>query len=85
MTLFLMIGLAQKLKLKIYASATNTSSIPVFNEVTSLKIPISNCTTAPPIIPVIKIPANDPWCLLTEFRAKEIIIGYITERKNPLT
>lgn len=84
MTLFFMMGFAQKLKLKIYANATNTNSIPVFKEVTSLNMPISNCTTAPPMIPVIKIPAKDPWCLLTEFSAKEIIMGYITERKNPL-
>src|SRR5690606_12099148 len=81
--LFLMIGFAQKLILNIYPRATKTSNIPVFNEIISLTKPINNCTTAPPIIPVIKIPAKAPWCLLTEFSAKDMMTGYMTERKNP--
>ena len=28
-------------------------------------------TTAPPMIPVLKIPAKDPWCSETEFKASE--------------
>jgi len=28
-------------------------------------------TTAPPMIPVLKIAAKDPWCSETEFRASE--------------
>ena len=38
---------------------------------------------APPIIPVTIMPENEPWCSLTEFKAKENIMGYITEAKNP--
>ena len=29
------------------------------------------------------MPANEPWCAGTEFRPKEMMIGYITAIKNP--
>ena len=38
---------------------------------------------APPQIPVIKMPAKEPWFLVTELRPSEIIIGYITAIKKP--
>ena len=38
---------------------------------------------APPQIPVIKMPAKEPWFLATELRPSEIIIGYITAIKKP--
>src|SRR5439155_292444 len=41
-------------------------------------------TMAPPMMPVTIIPEKEPWCSLTEFRASEKIIGYITEAKNPI-
>ena len=34
-------------------------------------------------MPVIKIPAKDPWFAETELRASEMIIGYITAIKKP--
>ncbi|GAC1385326.1 MAG: hypothetical protein NVSMB45_13980 [Ginsengibacter sp.] len=43
-----------------------------------------NGTIAPPIIPVIKMPAKEPWCSFTEFKASENMIGYITDAKNPV-
>ncbi len=78
-----MIGFAQMLMLKTNNRATKFSNIPTLNDVRSLINPISNCITAPPIIPVINIPAKEPWCLLTEFKASDKIIGYITDRKIP--
>ena len=37
---------------------------------------------APPQMPVIRIPAKEPWCVGIEFSPSEIIIGYITAMKN---
>jgi len=33
---------------------------------------------------VHKIPENEPWCFLTELRAKEKIMEYITKIKKPI-
>ena len=38
---------------------------------------------APPTIPVTMIPANDPWCSVTELRASEKMMGYMTDAKKP--
>jgi len=45
--------------------------------------PTSHDTTAPPTIPVHRIPENDPWCSATEFSASENTIDHITDRKKP--
>lgn len=59
------------------------NSIPSFNPNKSLNAPTINGAIAPPTIPVHKIPANDPWCSFTEFKANENTIDHITEAKNP--
>jgi len=61
----------------------NKNTIPILSENKSLMPPIRICTIAPPAIPVMSMPANDPWCFETELSPKETIIGYITDKKNP--
>ena len=36
------------------------------------------------MIAVLKIPEKEPWCSATEFRAREITIGHITEANSPI-
>jgi hypothetical protein len=43
-----------------------------------------NGTTAPPMIPVLRIPANGPWCSETEFRASDTSTGHIIEANSPM-
>ncbi len=38
---------------------------------------------APPTIPVTKIPEKEPWFSLNEFKAREKMMGNMTERNNP--
>ena len=40
--------------------------------------------TAPPTIPVTKIPEKEPCASATEFSAKEIIIDHMVAIKNPM-
>ena len=58
---------------------------PVFNPKTSPIAPTINGINAPPIIPVTKIPENEPCESETEFKAKEIIIDHIVAIKKPIT
>ena len=55
-----------------------------FKPAKSPRIPIINGNTAPPIIPVTKIPEKAPWCFDVEFNAREIIIDHIVDIKNPI-
>src|SRR5438105_15832737 len=41
-------------------------------------------TTAPPMIPVLKIPENEPWCSATELRPSDTKIGHITDANSPI-
>src|ERR1700674_3061723 len=40
-------------------------------------------TTAPPMIPVPKMPEKEPWNSATELSASETTIGHITEANRP--
>ena len=46
--------------------------------------PMTSGTIAPPIMPVQRIPENEPWWLETEFRASEKMIGHMTEAAKPI-
>src|SRR5260370_32715533 len=41
-------------------------------------------TIAPPMIPVPKMPAKDPWNSTTELSASDTTIGHITEANSPI-
>src|ERR1700676_3559007 len=45
--------------------------------------PMITGTTAPPIIPVPKMPAKEPWNSATELSASDTTIGHITEANRP--
>ena len=47
--------------------------------------PTSSGTTAPPTIPVHRMPENEPWCEVTELSASEKMIDHITEAQKPIT
>ena len=78
-------GFAQIPMQKMKISPTKFKHIAILNDKRSLIKPIITCKIAPPIIPLIKIPANEPWCSLREFKAKEIIMGYITRHEKSHT
>ena len=40
-------------------------------------------TTAPPMIPVPKMPEKEPWNSATELRASDTTIGHITDANRP--
>ena len=68
---------------RMNAKGTIKKNIPDLNDISSPKPPTINGITAPPAIPVQRIPDNEPWCSFTELSAKEKIMEYITEMKNP--
>src|SRR5437879_3775349 len=45
--------------------------------------PMITGTTAPPMIPVPKMPEKEPWNSVTELRASDTTIGHITEANRP--
>src|SRR5258707_3296011 len=45
--------------------------------------PMITGTTAPPIIPVPKMPAKEPWYSATELSASDTTMGHITEANRP--
>src|SRR3977135_1440579 len=45
--------------------------------------PMITGTTAPPMIPVPKMPEKEPWNSSTELRASDTTIGHITEANRP--
>ncbi len=45
--------------------------------------PIIKGAMAPPIIPVTIIPEKEPWCSLTEFKAKEKLWDIELKQKIP--
>src|SRR5260370_6802890 len=45
--------------------------------------PMITGTTAPPMIPVPKMPEKEPWNSVTELRASDTTIGHITEANSP--
>src|SRR2546428_14076094 len=45
--------------------------------------PMITGTTAPPMIPVPKMPEKEPWNSMTELRASDTTIGHITEANRP--
>src|SRR5579859_213089 len=46
--------------------------------------PMITGTTAPPIIPVPKMPEKEPWNSATELSARDTTIGHITEANRPI-
>src|SRR5713226_2835778 len=46
--------------------------------------PIITGTTAPPMIPVPKMPAEEPWYSATELSASDTTMGHITEANSPM-
>ena len=57
---------------------TKIRHMPVLREwVASLRRLTNKGPAAPPTMAVHIIPAKEPWCLVTEFKAREKIIGYI--------
>lgn len=68
---------------KINPIGINRKNIPIFRLVNSPIQPIIKGIMAAPVIPVHKIPDKEPWCLLTEFNAKEKMIDHITDMKKP--
>src|SRR3989442_7508673 len=45
--------------------------------------PMTTGTTAPPMIPVPKMPEKEPWNSETELSASDTTIGHITEANRP--
>src|SRR5437016_13701773 len=45
--------------------------------------PMITGTTAPPMIPVPKMPEKEPWNSATELRASDTTIGHITDANRP--
>src|SRR6266704_4166948 len=45
--------------------------------------PMITGTTAPPMVPVPKMPEKEPWNSSTELRASDTTIGHITEANRP--
>ena len=76
-------GLAQNPIDRIKPKGIIRKNIPDCRDMISPSPPTMKGITAPPAIPVHKIPDNDPWCSLTEFKANENIMEYITEIKKP--
>ena len=60
MVRFLIRGLAQKLRLRMYARVINRINIPAFNPTQSFICPIAKETMAPPAMAVHKIPEKVP-------------------------
>src|SRR5260221_7218201 len=46
--------------------------------------PMITGTTAPPMIPVPKMPEKEPWNSATELSASDTTMGHITEAKRPI-
>lgn len=45
--------------------------------------PMITGTTAPPMIPVPKMPEKEPWNSATELRASDTTMGHMTEANRP--
>src|SRR5712692_816680 len=46
--------------------------------------PMTTGTTAPPMIPVPKMPEKEPWNSATELSASDTTMGHMTEAKRPI-
>src|SRR5467141_3482314 len=46
--------------------------------------PMITGTTAPPMIPVPKMPEKEPWNSATEWSASDTTMGHITEANRPI-
>ena len=77
-------GFDKKPIVKIKTSGISKNNMPTLRLVISPIPPTMKGKTAPPAIPEHKIPDKDPWCSFTELSAKEKIIEYITDIKNPI-
>lgn len=78
-------GLAQNEILMIYPNVISIDSRAIRNPNVSAKEPTTTGPMAPPTIPEHRIPANEPWCLFTEFSPKDMIIENMTEIVNPIS
>ena len=76
-------GFAQNPMERIKPKGMIKKNIPYCNDMASPKPPTINGITAPPAIPVQRMPDSEPWCSLTEFNANENMMEYITDMKNP--
>src|ERR1039458_2429843 len=79
-----MIGRAQKPTLRTHPNVRYRKATPARRPAKSPMRPMITGTTAPPMIPVLRIPANGPWCSETEFSANETNTGHIMEAKRPM-
>src|SRR5579862_8317530 len=82
---FVMMGRAQKPTLRTHPNVRYRKAIPVRRPAKSPIGPMIKGTTAPPMIPVLRIPAKGPWCSETEFKARETSTGHMIEAKSPIT
>ena len=84
MVLFLMSGLAQIPMLNTYPRVRKRNIMAYRSPNLSARPPMISGTTAPPIIPVQRIPAKVPWWLGTELSASEMVMDHMTDAKNPV-
>ena len=70
--------------LKMKPRLKNKKAMPPFNPTRSPNVPTSKGNMAPPAIPVHNIPDKEPWCSLTEFKAREKMMDHMTEMKKPI-
>ena len=83
MVLLFTSGFEKNPMVRIKISGIIKKNMPVLRSIISPSPPTIKGKTAPPAIPVHKIPDREPWCSLTELRAKEKIMEYITEIQKP--
>ena len=69
---------------RINKSVEKRKTIPMRRPYKSPNTPTIKGMTAPPTIPVTKIPEKEPCASATEFSAKEIIIDHMVAIKNPM-
>src|SRR5271154_1123430 len=79
-----MSGRAHTPTLNTNPKVTYRNSIPDRRPYRSPSQPITKGTSAPPMIPEHKIPANGPWCWGTEFKPSDTRVGHMIEAKNPM-
>ena len=61
----------------------NRTLMPIFKPKISPTPPTIKGKMAPPTIPVTKMPEKEPWFSLNEFKARENMMGNMTDRNNP--
>src|ERR1039458_9973815 len=85
MVLLVMRGFAQKPTLRTQPKVKYRNIIPARRPTASPIRPIMTGTIAPPQIAAQRIPENEPWLSATEFSAREMVIGHMTDAHNPMS